>query len=640
MKIISFIFSVSLLVLLTGSFGLVQLPHAFADQPYKPGEVLVKMKGIASAESDEDGEGSLGTLAARLGVDKAVKLRSRHVVPGLYALKLKSGASVPDTVAALSHNPDVEYAQPNYVYHATRTPNDARFGELWGLSNTGQYVNGVRGIFGSDIDAPGAWSITTGSPDVVVGVIDTGVDYNHPDLAANIWTNPDEIPGNGVDDDGDGYIDDVHGINAISDDPRYIRPGDPNDDEGHGTHVSGTIGAVGDNGIGVTGVNWTTRIMGLKFLSSSGGGYDSDAVACIDYAVMMKQRGVNVRALNASWGGPGGSPALKEAISRAGQAGILFVAAAGNDALDNDTHQSTPATFNLPNLIAVAATDGMDRLAWFSNYGRNSVHVAAPGVDILSTVPLFPGHGYAFMDGTSMATPHVTGLAALILSAMPELGTQELKNLIMSSVDPIPGLPVISGGRVNAARALDSKLTLNVRQDGRYTIMTATPRYGGSGELMQRVTFYQDGVAVGRKATGRSGSENAGVAVIRFKATLGDGHQGTASTDGERGATALRSAPVAYDTRPPAIAQVSSPDGTPGSTVTVTGTNFGSKKGRIKLTDGVSAFYVKTTAWSDQGGLSTASFVVPNKAPKTYGLTVANPLAESAPVSFTIDAAP
>jgi subtilisin family serine protease len=288
---------------------------------------------------------------------------------------------------------------PNFEIKIDAVPNDPQHSTVWGLSASG-------------IDAASGWDITTGNDSVVVAVIDTGVDYTHPDLAANIWTNPGEIAGNGIDDDNNGYIDDVHGINALT------GSGDPMDDNGHGTHVSGTIGAVGNNGVGVAGVNWKVQIMGLKFLGASGSGSLSGAVVALNYAVMMKNRGVNVRVSNNSWGGGSFTQTLFDAIKRARDAGIIFVAAAGNLTNDNDANPSYPANYELSNIVTVAATDKDQNIATFSNYGAHSVDIAAPGVSILST---YPGNRYATLSGTSMATPHVAGALALLLSNQPQL---------------------------------------------------------------------------------------------------------------------------------------------------------------------------------------------------------------------------
>ena len=298
----------------------------------------------------------------------------------------------------------VESCTPDFEMRINATvPNDPSFSSLWGM--TGEH----------GINAPSAWDLNTGSQDVVVAVIDTGVDYNHPDLSPNIWVNSGEIMGNNRDDDGNGYIDDVYGWNA------YAGSGNPMDDNGHGTHVSGTIGAAGNNGLGVVGVNWKVKIMGLKFLSSTGSGSLSAAVEAINYMVTMKNRGVNIRVSNNSWGGGGYSQTLHAAIQRAEAAGILFVAAAGNESNDNDANPSYPATYNVANVISVAAIDREGNMATFSNYGAQNVDIAAPGVSILST---YPGGGYTSLSGTSMATPHVAGALALLLSNEPSLSNE------------------------------------------------------------------------------------------------------------------------------------------------------------------------------------------------------------------------
>jgi subtilisin family serine protease len=346
---------------------------------------------------------------------------------------------------------DVEYAEENGLLFANSTvPNDSRYNELWGLHNTGQN-SGTPNI---DIDAPEAWDYTQGSNTVVVGIIDTGVNYNHPDLSANMWTNPGEIAGNGIDDDSNGIVDDVHGANFVSDN------GNPNDDNGHGSHCAGTIGGRGNNGVGVAGVNWQVKIMALKFLSSNGSGYTSDAIAAIEYAIAMKNRGVNIRVLNNSWGGGSFSQSLRDAISASNNAGILFVAAAGNEANDNNSSPSYPASYNVANVISVAAVDRNGNLASFSNYGNTSVDLGAPGVSILSTVL---GSNYSSFSGTSMAAPHVSGVAALVLSREPSLSLVDLKSRLLTTVKPLSTLNglVRYPGIVNAFNALTSSQTVN-----------------------------------------------------------------------------------------------------------------------------------------------------------------------------------
>jgi subtilisin family serine protease len=324
-------------------------------------------------------------------------------------------------------------------------PNDPSFGQLWGLQNEGLNSEGVAD---ADIDAPEAWSITTGSEEVVVAVIDTGVDPTHPDLAANMWVNDGEIAGNGVDDDGNGYIDDIHGINAITD------SGDPMDDHYHGTHVAGTIAASGDNNVGVVGVSWRSKIMALKFLSASGSGHISDAIKCLNYAVKMKtEYGVNIKLTNNSWGGGGSSELFQQALNASAAADILFVAAAGNNGGNNDSIPSYPSSYDSDHVIAVAATDRYDNLAYFSQFGQTSVDLGAPGVDIHSTSP---GSTYRTLSGTSMAAPHVSGVLALMASASPNATGLEHKQGLLSSVEPIASLAgkTLTGGRLNAALAL------------------------------------------------------------------------------------------------------------------------------------------------------------------------------------------
>jgi subtilisin-like proprotein convertase family protein len=352
----------------------------------------------------------------------------------------------------LSANPNIAYFEPNLrIWSIDVTPNDSRLSELWGMNNTGQTGGGDD----SDIDAFEAWDVTTGSGSVVVGVIDTGVDYNHPDLAANIWTNPGEIAGNNLDDDGNGFVDDVHGYDFANND------GDPMDDQAHGTHVSGTIAAVGNNQIGVSGVNWSSSIMALKFLDAGGSGSTANAVRAVNYATMMRQQyGINVRVTNNSWGGGGFNQALEEAIEAGAGQGILFVAAAGNDGEDNDLAPHFPANFDVPSIISVAATDHLDALARFSNFGAQSVDVAAPGESILSTLP---NNSYGVFSGTSMATPHVSGVAALAWSLAPDATLNQVRDAITGGADPVESLDgrLATGGRLNARETLN-RLGMNV----------------------------------------------------------------------------------------------------------------------------------------------------------------------------------
>jgi len=407
---------------------------------YDPSSILVRFRNEAA-----EGRGASIVRGSEMGDQIAA-------VPGLRSVHLPQGHSVDAALAAYRGNPDVLYAEPNYRVQAALTPNDPQFSSLYGLNNAGQ----TGGTPDADIDAPGAWDITTGSQDIVVAVIDTGVDYTHEDLAANMWVNSAEIPGNGQDDDANGFVDDVHGYDFFN------RDGDPYDDNFHGTHVAGTIGAVGNNGIGVAGVNWGVKIMALKFLDSGGGGWTEDAIAAVNYATMMRASGVDIRLTSNSWGGGAYSQALADAIEAGGDAGILFVAAAGNDGVDADFSPMYPAAYDSPYIVSVAATDHFDQYAYFTNWGATSVDLAAPGVDILSTMP---GNQYGYLSGTSMATPHVSGAAALVWSAYPDATPLEVKQRLMAGAEYIGDLggnafrPTLTNGRLNVLNAMEDDST-------------------------------------------------------------------------------------------------------------------------------------------------------------------------------------
>ena len=370
-------------------------------------------------------------------------LRQFRTIRGLAVVRLPAGLSLRDAMRAYRRQSQVLYVEPDYVIHVTATPNDTDFAQLWGLNNTGQ----TGGTPGADIHALQAWDITTGSANVVVGILDTGIDYNHPDLAANVYRNQADCNNDGIDNDGDGYVDDCYGIDTFNHDS------DPMDDYSHGTHVSGTIGAVGNNGQGVTGVNWNVKLFACKFLDANGSGYISGAVECLDYFAWQKDHGVNLVATNNSWAGGGYSQALADALEQQRQRGILFFAAAGNGAADNDAFSVYPADYGLPNVVAVAATDASDQLAGLSDYGNTSVGLGAPGVSIVSTLP---GGAYGGESGTSMATPFVTGVAALLAAQDPARGMMAIRNLILAGADPVPALTgkTITGGRLNAYNAM------------------------------------------------------------------------------------------------------------------------------------------------------------------------------------------
>jgi subtilisin family serine protease len=373
----------------------------------------------------------------------------------------------PEELARLLAQEDsVEYAEPVYVYQATRTPNDPRFREQWGLGR---------------IDAPGAWAKTVGDRSVAVAVVDDGVALTHPDLAANLWVNPGEIAGNGKDDDGDGYTDDVNGWNFV-DNNNDVSPGASGEGRFHGTHVAGIIGAVGDNRAGIAGVNWRVSLMALRALGPSGGRSD-DLARAIDFATDH-----GARVINASWGGGGKSQAIARAIRRAQEHGVLFAAAAGNDGAEAP---GFPANLGFDNLVSVGALAPDGNLAPFSDRGAL---VAAPGVGILSTTA--PGK-YERYDGTSMAAPHVAGLAALLWAAAPGATLAQVREAILSSAVATPGT---RHGRIDAARALSA---LEARGGGPGSLLLSRARltFRAAGGRVPRA----QGVAVRAQGGGARG---------------------------------------------------------------------------------------------------------------------------------------
>lgn len=421
------------------------------DQLWANDQILVKMKNDAVAYAMSAAQYSDEWLLGRGTKAEALETAEPN---GTYLVQLNGTMSVEAAIELAELDPRVEYAEPNYLCYTTETrPNDPMFNEMWNLYNAGPDSSDNKA--GADIGAIKAWDITTGSSDVVVAVIDTGVYLDHADLAANAWVNPGEVAGNGRDDDGNGFVDDVNGWNFQSGNNQVYT--DPTNDR-HGTHVSGTIGATGNNGVGVTGVAWRVKLMGLKFLGGGPSSIDG-AIRAINYAIDQKRRGANVRVINASWIASGESRALHDAIVAAGNADILFVCGAGNGGSDSvgddlDSAPVYPAAYtDIPSLISVAAVDYADNLATFSNFGRRSVSVAAPGVSIVST---YPENGYGYMKGTSMATPHVSGIAALIAAREPRLTAADIKVRIIATAEPVPSLAgkVVAAGRANAYNAL------------------------------------------------------------------------------------------------------------------------------------------------------------------------------------------
>ncbi|MEQ1721819.1 MAG: S8 family serine peptidase [Pseudobdellovibrio sp.] len=400
-----------------------------------PGEYIVRLKpGVSTM--------SATTLSQSLGAFVKSSIPSQNIV----VVKRASFESTISAVKSLAMNPLVDIAEPNYIYRANRLPDDPMLGQLWGILNVGQKDSaGKVGVAGVDVGTEQAWDIATGSDKMLVAVIDTGVDFEHPDLIPNLWTNEVEAAGQaGVDDDNNGVIDDVHGFNAIT------GKGNADDDQGHGSHCAGTIGAKGNDGKGIVGVNWDVKIMAVKFLDRNGSGTLENALKAIDYATKM-----GAKVMSNSWGGGGFSQTLLDSIKRSNEAGAIFIAAAGNDSNNNDTNPSYPATYDVANIISVAAIDNQGAKASFSNYGKRTVHIGAPGVNVYSST----GGSYDSWSGTSMATPHVSGVAALVWAHEPELTAVQLKERLLLTARPIAGLKgkTKTGALVNAFFALTNK---------------------------------------------------------------------------------------------------------------------------------------------------------------------------------------
>ena len=384
-----------------------------------------------------------------------------------------------ELIAKLSKEPNVKYVEPNYKYHLNTTPNDDYFNELWGLKNSGQDINGENGTINADINATEAWDTTTGSKDYVVAVFDTGVDYNHTDLSANMWHNISECANwpNGVDDDNNGYTDDCYGYDFAGDNsgsndhnPAPDTPYNKNYHL-HGTHVAGIIGAKGNNISGVVGVDWNASIMAIKIFAPNGDAYSSDILEAIEYIGKMKDAGVNIVAVNASYSGGDNSAIMKDAINALGDKGILFAIAAGNSYTNIDRWREYPASYSCDNIIAVSASDFNDKLARFSNYGKESVDIAAPGVDIYSTIPSDTHNEYGYSSGTSMATPYVAGSIALVWSALDSnlTGTTKekaliVKNHILGTAKVLSSLEnrVLTSGRLDLAKAVTNRVEARI----------------------------------------------------------------------------------------------------------------------------------------------------------------------------------
>jgi thermitase len=416
-----------------------------------PGEFIVKLKPQMGIQSF-----SVNTLEVALGT----YVKSTIPEMNIAVIKRPTFETTASVIQTLSQNPYVQYVEPNFIYRINKTPNDPLLGRLWGMSNLGAAdSSGQVGTAGVDIGAEQAWDIETGNENVLIAVIDTGISYNSDELKENVWTNEAELNGKaGVDDDGNGVIDDIHGANFVE---ANSPTGDPLDDHGHGTHCSATIGARGDDGKGLVGVAWKAKIMGVKFLSASGSGSLEGALNGINYATKM-----GAKIMSNSWGGGGFSQALLEAIQNANEAKALFVAAAGNDSNNNDASPTYPASYDVPNVLAVAAIDNKGQLASFSSYGKNKVHVGAPGVNIVSLTTA----GYESWSGTSMATPHVSGIAALLAAHFPDMTGIEMKERIIATAKPDTFLrkKVKSGGVANAYMALTNTIPEPDMNDPQY----------------------------------------------------------------------------------------------------------------------------------------------------------------------------
>jgi len=425
--------------------------------PYAPGEVLV---GFKKQSGQKDRDAAIGKAKGRVLTRLATELDLDEGEPGVH--RIATDLSVEDAIEALKKDPNVEFAEPNWLVTHDATADDTYYanGSLWGMYGDDAPdaigPSGTTNAYGCA--AEDAWAAgTTGSSDVCVGIVDEGLQFTHPELSANVWTNPFD-PVDGIDNDGNGFIDDVHGWDFWNGDNSVYDAGG----DAHGTHVAGTIGATGANGSGVAGVNWNVTMISAKFLGPNGG-YISDAVAALNYLRDLKVRhGMRIVATNNSWGGGGYSSAFHTALLKAAKEGILFVAAAGNSGANNDSAASYPSNYSTLSasitepaasyeaVIAVAAIDSGGSKASWSSYGATTVDLGAPGVSVLSTVPT---NGYAYYSGTSMATPHVTGAVALYASAFPAATASEIRTALLGNTLPTASLAgiTVTGGRLNLA---------------------------------------------------------------------------------------------------------------------------------------------------------------------------------------------
>ncbi len=420
-------------------FACARAPQKFKlDFPHKDNQLILTLRAGESIRVED--------LSASFQGSRVEVINDRSF---LVQFPERNDVDLEKTAERYLQDSRIQAVEANVIYKLDDViPNDPDFAKLYGLRNDGAQ----SGVIGADIGVTKAWDVSTGSSNVLIGIIDSGADYNHPDLIDNMWSNPGETGldangvdkrSNGIDDDGNGFVDDWHGWDF------YNGDNNPMDDNSHGSHVAGTIGGRGNNGRGVVGVNWTVSMVPVKVFSAAGESTSDVLIKGIDYATSL-----GVVATNNSWGGGAFSDAMLAAIQRAEAKDILFIAAAGNDGSSNDGTAHYPSTYDVSNIISVAATDRKDNLASFSNFGLRSVQVAAPGTDIWSTTP---NNSYGLKSGTSMATPHVTGLVALIKSAYPTLSGQEIKDKIIAGATLVPQLQsTVKYGRINAASALEN----------------------------------------------------------------------------------------------------------------------------------------------------------------------------------------
>ncbi len=523
---------------------------------YDPNTLLVQFRNDASDDAKD-------SCCRKVGLGAIDKYK---IVDGLALIHVASG----DPVAAMAEivaDPTVIRASLNYIVTTQITPNDPLFGNTWGMNNTASQLN--------DIDAPQAWDIYTGDPNYRVAVIDTGIDFNHPDLQGNIWVNPGEIANDGIDNDGNGYIDDVRGWNFVT------NTNNPQDGNGHGTHVSGTIAARGNNGIGVAGVAWNAKIVPLKFLSDTGSGTTANAIKAIDYCTSN-----GIKLSNNSWGGGLFDSLLLQAITNAGAADHLFIAAAGNSALNIDVSLSYPASYNLSNMVNVASTTNTGGLSNFSNYGVGTVHVGAPGSNVFSTWPialtvLGQPNGYNSISGTSMAAPHVTGLAALLRGKMPGWTATQVRSAILGSTKPLTSLAgkVSREGIISAYNALAATNTETIPPTVAATrnpttanaagwnnvnvtvTVTGTDNVGGSGVRDIRYTLNAGTTVTVPGATTNIARTTDGIATIAYWAT-----------DNSNNASAVGSMTVRVDKTAP-VTTITATPGATSTSVVISGTD-------------------------------------------------------------------